>query len=446
MRGAVAGSLADATPTRFVADGRGQTMTDVAVVGGGLAGLVAARRLAEAGRDVQVFERRAEVGGRVRSVHRDGFTFDRGFQVLFTAYPAAKRHLDFDALDLREFAPGATLARPGRRTTLSDPFRDPGGALASLTNTDVRLTDKLRVLALRRELRRRDADGIFPGEDRSIEQYLAARGFSRAFVERFAAPFYGGITLDRSLSTAAAVFEYTFKMLSEGAIAVPAGGMGDIPAHLAAAARDAGARIDTGSEVTSVATEPDGVTLSLGGETVAADAAVVATDPPTARSLTGVESVPTDGRGCVTQYCTLPASADLDTGTRLLLNVGDSAPNQVAPMSAVAPEYAPDDRQLLAATFLGRPDETDEELAGRTRETLASWYPSLDTSALAVRHTERVTFAQFDQPPGVHADLPDVTAPDGPVVLAGDYTDFSSIQGALQSGERAAEALLRDGA
>jgi phytoene dehydrogenase-like protein len=34
------------------------------------------------------------IGGRVRSDYADGFTFDRGFQVLFEAYPAARRHLD----------------------------------------------------------------------------------------------------------------------------------------------------------------------------------------------------------------------------------------------------------------------------------------------------------------------------------------------------------------
>ena len=88
-------------------------MTDSRVVvgGGGLAGLVAARRLAEAGFDVTLFERDPDVGGRVRSTHADGFTFDRGFQVLFTAYPAAKRELDYGALDLRAFSPGAVVCR-----------------------------------------------------------------------------------------------------------------------------------------------------------------------------------------------------------------------------------------------------------------------------------------------------------------------------------------------
>lgn len=58
---------------------------DATVVGGGLAGLVAATRLAEAGADVTLYERRPEVGGRVRTETVNGFTLDRGFQVFFTS-------------------------------------------------------------------------------------------------------------------------------------------------------------------------------------------------------------------------------------------------------------------------------------------------------------------------------------------------------------------------
>ena len=431
-------------------------MVDVVVVGGGLAGLVAARHLAGADVDVHLFERRGEVGGRVRTRRREGFTLDRGFQVLFTAYPAARRELDLDALDLRTFEPGAVLARPGSRSVLADPLRDPGSLVESIRNDEVTTSDKLRVLRMAWTCRRRDRGTIFPGPARSIEAYLRQAGFSRSFVENFAAPFYGGITLDRSLSTAAPVFEYTFKALAEGDIAVPAAGMGSIPVQLADAARRAGARIETGAEVTVVeigethggdpatATTDDqgGVTVAVGGETVEADAAVVATDPPTARGLTGVDSIPTEGRGCVTQYVSLPSGIDLGIGRTLLLNLGGAEPNHVAPMSAVAPEFAPDGRQLLAATFLGRPEAEDDVLASRTRAALSSWYPSVDFGDLRAVHTERVPFAQFDQPPGVHPRLPGPDAPEGPVYLAGDYTRWSAIQGALESGRRAAAAAL----
>ena len=426
-------------------------MTRVIVVGGGLAGLTAARHLARAGIDVQVFERRSSVGGRVRSRHEDGFVLDQGFQVLFTAYPAAKRELDLDALDLREFTPGATIARPGHRSVLADPLRDPGSFTDTLFNRDPTLFDKLRVLSLRREFADRDEADLFVGEDRSIRAFLADRGFSEPFVERFFAPFYGGITLDRSLSTSAAVFGYTFRMLAEGSIAVPADGMGAIPAQLADAARDAGAEIALDTSVEAIETNgstggsvtPNGTAIvETGGGTHEADAVVVVTDPESARDLTDVASIPTDARGCVTQYFSLPTHDTLDTGRKLLLNAEKDGPNHVAPLSVVAPEYAPEGRELLSATFLGDPDETDDELATEVERTLAAWYPERRFDDLTHLHTDRIPFAQIAQPPGFYRDTPAVDAPAGPVHLAGDHTRWSSIHAAMDSGRAAARDVL----
>lgn len=436
-------------------------MTEVAVVGGGLAGLVAARRLAEAGARVELFERREEVGGRVRSRTADGFTFDRGFQVLFTAYPAVQRELDLDALDLRAFPPGGTICRPGHRSTLSDPLRDLGALVPTLLNRDVRTADKLRLFRLQRELAGKGEREIFAGPDRSIRAFLADYGFSRSFVENFAEPFYGGVTLDRSLSSSSSVFRYTFKCLSEGSIAVPAAGMGAIPGQLAGRARAADATLRTGTTVTDV--EPAGpganvtgaggdldpaaseALLSLDGVTGTRsfDACVVATNPNAANALTGVPT-PEQARGCTTGYYSLPAHKDLRTGGRIMLNAADDRPNEVVPLSDVAPEYAPADRQLLSATWLGVPDATDAELAAEVREALAAWFPEHRFEDLEHEHTDRVEFAQFAQPPGFRDGLPGVRTPGGPVYLAGDYTSWSSIHAALDSGRRAAAAVLED--
>ncbi|WP_132057469.1 NAD(P)/FAD-dependent oxidoreductase [Halorussus amylolyticus] len=442
-------------------------MTEVVVAGAGLAGLTAARHLADAGADVRVYERHGEVGGRVRSVRRNGYVFDRGFQVLFTAYPAARRELDYDALDLRYFKPGGVVARPGHRATLADPFRDFSGAVESLFNRDVTTLDKLKILQLRRELAGKSDAEIFAGPDRTTRGYLRDRGFSAKFVENFAEPFYGGITLDRSLSTSKKAFEFSFKMLSTGHIAVPARGMGAISEQLAESARDAGAQIVTDETVTGIEGGErvrDEVAVELGRETTTADAVLVATDPKQARDLTGVESIPTEAKGCVTQYLAFDGP-ELDAGKRILLNAGASesagddegaddgtktdsddridGPNQVVQLSSVAPEYAPDDRTLLSATFLGVPDDPDEDLAVQTARTLDSWYPERKISLEPV-HTSRVEFAQFDQSPGVYDRLPGVRAPGGSVFLAGEYTEASSLNAAMQSGRKAARAILAD--
>ncbi|THE62811.1 NAD(P)/FAD-dependent oxidoreductase [Salinadaptatus halalkaliphilus] len=417
----------------------------VAVVGAGLAGLVAARHLAGGGLEVEVLERRATVGGRVRTLERDGYRFDRGFQVLFTAYPAVRRELDLEALSLRRFAPGAVIAGPNRRSTLGDPLGDPAALPATLASRNATLGDKLRVARLQFELRRRPLETVFDRPDESIAASLRSRGFSERFLSTFVAPFYGGITLDRSLSTSKRVFEYTFGALATGDIAVPAAGMGAIPAQLADHARDVGATLETGATVESVVDGGDDeVTIETGDGSETVDAVVVATDPPTASRLTDVDAIPTDGRGCVTQYYRLAGDIDLETGRRLLLNAAESGPNHVVPLSQVAPEYVPGDATVLSATYLGIPDADDETLAERTRRTLASWYPEPVVDEFELLHTDRIPFAQFAQPPGIHDRLPDARDPSGAVYLAGDYTRWSSIQGAMASGRDAAQAVIED--
>jgi phytoene dehydrogenase-like protein len=427
---------------------------DVAVVGGGLAGLVAARDLADAGADVTLFEMYDTTGGRVRSTHRDGFVFDRGFQVLFTAYPAVQRNLNLDALDLRRFSPGAVLCSTEDRTRsiLSDPLRDPGSLVESAFNREVTTSDKLRTLLLRRDLANRDESAFFTGSDSTIEEYLADWGFSKKYIENFVAPFYGGITLDRSLDTSKHVFEYTFHALSEGAIAVPADGMGAITDQLAAQAREAGVEFRTEEGVEWIDTDSGGgapdsdgpVTFETVDGTVEAETLVVATDPPTARTLTGVDAIPRGVRPSITQFYTLPEGIEFETGRKILLHTDGESPNVVVPLSEVAPEYAPDGKELLCATFLGKHelDRTEDDLADDTRDALAAWYPERSFDGLEPIHTEQLTVAQFDQPPGFRESLPDVTAPDGSVYLAGDYTEWSSIQGAMVSGEKAAEAVI----
>jgi protoporphyrinogen oxidase len=416
---------------------------DAIVVGGGLAGLVSASRLAEAGADVTLVERRPTVGGRVRTREVDGFTLDRGFQVLFTSYPAVERELATDALDLRAFAPGATICRPGSRAVLSDPLREPSAAVESALNHEVTFSDKLRTLALRYDLSRRAEDAFFAGPDASIREYLDDWGFSEEYVANFVEPFYGGITLDRSLSTSKQVFEYTFRSMSRGSIAVPAEGMAAIARQLADRAGDAGVEVRTGERVETVTPHSGGgARVELAdGSGLDAKTVVVAATPPEAGRLTGVESVPEAGIGTVTAWYALSEGSSFGTGKRILLNAADESPNAVVPMSEVAPEYASGDRPLIGATFLGEGalDRDDDDLREDTVEALSSWFPERGFEGIETVDVDRIPFAQFAQPPGIHETLPDPDDPAGPVVLAGEYTEWSAIQGALESGRRAAE-------
>jgi len=229
-------------------------------------------------------------------------------------------------------------------------------------------------------------------------------------------------------------------MLAEGKTVVPADGMGAISAQLGDRAVNAGVDLVTGTPVERVEPEDGSVSVRVPGETVEADAVVVAADPRSSRDLTGVEAIPTEARGCVTQQFAVPAGHPLGASDRIHLNAAGEVPNTVAPMSGVAPDYAPDDRELVAATTVGRRDESDSDLEMQTRETLANWYPAASLREFELLRTDRIDFAQFAQPPGVHQRLPDTRDPEGSVYLAGDFTHGSSIHGALDSGRVAARA------
>jgi phytoene dehydrogenase-like protein len=62
----------------------------VIVVGGGLAGLVAATLLARRGAAVRLFESASSLGGRAQTEEQDGFSFNLGPHALYASGEAAR--------------------------------------------------------------------------------------------------------------------------------------------------------------------------------------------------------------------------------------------------------------------------------------------------------------------------------------------------------------------
>lgn len=398
----------------------------VVIVGAGLAGLACALTLHRAGRAVTVLEASDGVGGRVRTDAVDGYLLDRGFQVMLTAYPEAHRQLDMDALDFRAFDPGARIQRGASASVIADPFRSPGRAVDSALSTAGTVFDKLRLAMLRRRVRSVHPSQLLRGNDITTAAALRDAGFSDRIIERFFRPLVGGIQLDPELTASRRMFDVIFRMLADGDSAVPAAGMQAIPDQLASALpADA---IQFGTAATAVRS---GAVETSGG-THHASTVVVACEGPTAALLLGLPAV---GSNSVSAVYFAADEAPIDD--RLVVLNGDRGPVlNAAVMSNVAPTYAPIDKHLIVAAL---PGETGGALESTARDTFAAWWGRsvADWECLetyTIPHGQPTQLPPFDPKRSVRLD-------DG-LFVCGDHRDTASIQGALYSGRRCAEAIL----
>lgn len=417
----------------------------VLIIGAGLGGLTCARELERRGIDVTVLEASDGVGGRVRSDSYKGFILDRGFQVLFDAYPAVQRQLDLNALELQPFDPGAIICFDGRREVLTDPLRDPSFAdrfRAALSNAVTPL-DKLRTLRLALELRAQSVDEMLEGADMASISFLRERGFSEAIIDRFFRPFYGGVLFDRELQTSAKCLKFDFKMLSDGMTAVPAKGMGEISQQLAASIKGevrlnaaADRLLDNGERVV-------GARLA-GGEELYADTVVLATPAPEAARLSGLATAK-GAKQTVTIY--FAGDTPFYKGKKLLLNAApDPFVNNAQLVTNVAPSYAPHGKHLLSAVTVGIPDLSDAELyKAALRDLQTMFRGDLQAQAALAGYQPlrlyRIAYAQFDQPPGIHPLLPNNRTARRGLYFAAEFTEASSLNAAMISGEKCAAIL-----
>ena len=403
---------------------------DVVIVGAGLAGLVAAKVLEQHGVSPILLEASDGVGGRVRSDHVDGFILDRGFQVLLTGYPEIYRHLNLPALDLHLFEPGAIVWREGKGHVVGDPFRRPK-TLASTSLAPIgTLGDKARIAKMRASLKSADPRELLRGDDIPTASALRAMGFSSKMIDRFFRPLVGGIQLDPHLATSRRMFDVIFRTLAIGDSAVPAHGMGEISNQLARQLKTTSLHLNTA--VTSV--QPHSVTIA-GGHTIAAQRIVVATEGPVASKLLGLPDVSSRSAGCV--YFSAPI-APVNGAYVILDGTGQGPVLNVSVMSHVSPQYAPSDKHLIAAAL---PGVCDGDLENIARTQLRRWWGAQVDDWQHIR-TYRIPHGQPGQD-SPFSPKKRVSLGDG-LYVCGDHRDTGSIQGAMYSGRRTAEAVLEN--
>jgi len=414
---------------------------DVAVIGAGLAGLTCARDLTDEGRSVVVFDANPAVGGRVRSDQVDGFILDRGFQVLLTGYPAAKRRFDYDALDLQAFAPGVRIHVDGDVHRIGDPFREPTSALATLTAPIFTVNDLARLMFWRRAITRPPGQTLANRGQGSTAQLFEALRFSPRSIERFFRPFLAGVFFDPDLSTSSRLTELVFRSFFTGEVAIPAAGMGALPAQLAAPIND---HIRLNTRIVRIDETTDRVAVALAdGDTVYADHVVVATDPPNAKALLTEGKLGPVAPGLSTTTVYYVADEAPAYARTLDLGLASEGPiTTCALLTNIAPSYAPSGKTLISVSLLGvghDATETDQTL----RRQLAQWYNSKvsDWQQLAVYE---IGYAQPRQRPDDLAVMARDVKLTSRLYVAGDHRDTGTIQGALVSGRRAAQAVLTE--
>lgn len=330
------------------------------VVGGGIAGLAAARLLARAGVRVTVLEGSPRIGGKLRVSEIAGLPVDEGAESMLARRP--------EGLDL--------VAELGRRDDLVHPGTTTSailsrGELRALPSGQVMgVPSDLRALAASRVLSpaglaRVPLDLVLPetprGADVSVADYIGAR-LGREVVDRLVEPLLGGVyaglverlSFDATMPAVAAAARSHRSLLNaaqgvrEAAPKNPGpvfttlpGGLGTLPQLVADDIAAAGGTVRTGATVRELRRLPEGWRLTIGPtrdpEHLDADAVVVAVPaapaarllkpdvPAAARELEGIEYA---SMAIVTLAYRATAFPRLPKGSGYLVPAVESAPER----------------------------------------------------------------------------------------------------------------------
>jgi phytoene dehydrogenase-like protein len=405
----------------------------ILIVGAGLSGLTCAVKLHEAGIPLRVVEAGDAVGGRVRTDHVDGFLLDRGFQVYLSAYPEAGALLDLEALQLQPFSAGALVFDGEKLVRVMDVFKHPGSLLQSAFAPVGTLADKLRVALLRFRAMGSSVGEISSRPDVETQEFLRKFGFSPAMIDGFFRSFYGGIFLEKELRTSSRMFEFTFRMFSEGSATLPARGMGAIPHQLSKRLPHQSIRLNA-----PVFSANRSSILLASGEKIEGRGVVIATHAAqTAEIIPGFAKQAPAWRSVSNIYYD---SSNSPLGEPIIsLNAsGKGLVNNFCVPSDVAPGYAPPGRSLISVSLLGIHREPD--IPERVREELRTWFGNQVDEWRHIR-TDVIRHALPEQRPG--SPSPGFIVHEG-MFICGDHTASASIEGAIISGKKTAAAILAD--
>ena len=395
------------------------------IIGAGISGLIAAYELEQAGYSPVVLEKSDAVGGRVRTVEKNGYHLDLGFQVLLSAYPLANKYLDFDALRLRRLESGSQIYVDGKRFLIGDALRNIRLLAPTLLADIGSLTDKVKVLALNRRLKKKSLDAIFDSPETSTLEYLRSQGFSEKIIDRFFRPFFSGIFLEPELRTSSRMFEFVYKMFGEGYATIPEQGIGAISKQLKEKLKTT--QFQFGQEVKQVTNEH--ITLGNGQELIHNGVIITAN---ASALVSNMNDQAVEWKSCTCLYFEVERTNIPEGTIALVADKGKLSNNLYAYKDASG-------KLLLSVTTLKHAGKTNEELS-QAIEAEVKEYCGIQR----IKHIANFRISEA-LPDLTHLKMttsPSESQLTDHIFLAGDVLFNGSLNAAMESGRLAALGLL----
>lgn len=421
----------------------------VAVIGSGPAGAAAAHRLSAAGREVVLFERAAEAGGRTASWKLGDAVVDSGAGFFTNFYPAVAELLPELGLEagVVTLSRSNALVHEGQVAVLSV-----GSTRSFLRFPLVRMRGKLRMTAhvgfasaRHRRLDLSRPESLARLDDRSVRDHAVARLGEEVYeflVRPGVEPFwyFSCADVSRSLSLGLQARAATARFFTLR------GGMDTIAKGLAAAAE-----LRVATEVTAIERAGAGVTVD--GE--AFDAAVVATTAEPALQMAGAV-VPAGIREFVASQryvpnvhaaFRVPRAAAPPESARLPCGPGEHPVAAIACQSNKQQGTIPPDEEIVSVYLAAAPSAeligaSDEAIYERAWSLAREFSPDLPPTAEPLACIARATAIPVHAVGRYRSAAAAWAEQRPPVVAAGDYLATATVDGALRSGLRAADVLL----
>lgn len=400
------------------------------IIGAGVSGLIAARVLEDHGYSPVIIEATDRVGGRVKTDVIDGYQLDHGFQVLLTAYPAAKKYLNFEALELQNFLPGATIFNNGTKKTIGDPLRDLSLLLPTLSSGIGTLADKVKVLKLNLLLNKTSLSEIFEKPEKTTLQYLLDFGFSEEIISKFFKPFFSGIFLETKLETSSRMFEFVYKMFGEGYASLPKAGIEAIPQQLLKNLKNTSLKYNT-----KVASVKDGEISLDDNSKLESHFTIIATEA--SNLISNLKNQSTQWKSCHTLYFETDVKV-IEKPLIGLISKEGALINNIFYHTSIGTNTSPH-KELLSVTVIDDQNLSKESLIEQVKEELKT-HCGIDSCKF---------IKQYDIPKAL-PNLKDIrydmlaseTRLTTSLYLAGDTQLNGSLNAAMISGERAALGII----